>query len=201
VTQNGVVADESDPLVVADVRAWRDWLDRNEATSDGVWLVQAKKGTTSPTSLTYDQALAEALCSGWIDGQRRSGDATTFLQRYTPRRRRSLWSQRNVSIVGRLVDDGRMRPRGQAEIDLAKADGRWDRAYAGPATIEVPDDLATALAASPAAADMFSRLTSANRFAVLHRVTTAPSPTSRANRLARLVAMLEAGQTPHPQPP
>lgn len=193
------MGDGHDRLVVADVRSWREWLDGNESTSDGVWLVQAKKGTTSPTSLTYAQALEEALCSGWIDGQRKSGDAATFVQRYTPRRRASLWSRRNVEMVARLTAEGRMRPRGQAEIDRAKADGRWDRAYPGPATAEVPDDLAGALEASPAAAATFAILTRANRFAVIHRILTAPSPTSRANRLATLIGMLERGGTPYPQ--
>jgi uncharacterized protein YdeI (YjbR/CyaY-like superfamily) len=193
------VGDGSETLVVADVAAWRAWLDVNEDLSAGVWLVLAKKGTTSPTSLTYQLALLEALCSGWIDGQRASLDAATFRQRYTPRRRASLWSARNIEIVAGLVADGRMRPRGQAEIDRAKADGRWDRAYAGSATAQVPDDLAAALAASSAAASAFAGLNGHNRYAVLHRIMTAPSPSSRANRLAKLVGMLERGETPHPQ--
>ncbi|NUU05875.1 YdeI/OmpD-associated family protein [Leifsonia sp. C5G2] len=189
----------TDHLVVADRAAWRAWLDLNETSSDGVWLVLAKKGTVEPTALTYQEALVEALCSGWIDGQRRSRDAATFLQRYTPRRKTSLWSVRNIGIVEALVAEGRMRPAGHAEIERAKADGRWDRAYAGPATIEVPDDLRAALDASPPAAATFEGLNGQNRYAVLHRVITAPSETSRANRLAKLVAMLERGETPYPQ--
>src|SRR6478609_5320658 len=118
---------DREPFVVADAAAWRAWLDDNEDLSDGVWLVLAKKGTTAPTTLTYTQALDEALCSGWIDGQKASLDAATFLQRFTPRRAASLWSARNVRIVERLVEEGRMRPRGHAEIDRAKADGRWAR--------------------------------------------------------------------------
>lgn len=192
-------APDPDFLVVADAVAWRAWLDENENTSDGVWLLLAKKGTTTPTSLTYAQALDEALCSGWIDGQRRSRDAATFTQRYTPRRKASLWSQRNIGIVDDLIAAGRMRARGQAEIDRAKADGRWDRAYAGPATIEVPEDLEAALTASPGARATFDGLSRQNRFAVLHRIVTAPSLSSRANRLAKLVAMLERGETPYPQ--
>lgn len=186
-------------LVVADAAAWRAWLDAQEDSSDGVWLVLAKKGVTDPTSLTYAQALDEALCSGWIDGQRRSADACTFLQRFTPRRRASLWSQRNLGLVAGLIAEGRMRPRGQAEIERAQADGRWDRAYAGPATAQVPEDLAAALAASPDAAALFARLSGQNRYAVIHRVATAPSASSRAGRVARLVAMLESGETPYPQ--
>ncbi|WP_314149622.1 YdeI/OmpD-associated family protein [uncultured Leifsonia sp.] len=193
------MADESAPLILPDVAAWRGWLDANEDVSDGVWLVLAKKGVTDPTSLSYAEALDEALCSGWIDGQRKSRDDTTFLQRYTPRRGASLWSKRNIGIVTALIDAGRMRERGHAEIERAKTDGRWERAYSGAATIELPDDLAAALAASPAAAELFGRLNGANRYSVLHRVTTAPSATSRANRIAKLVGMLERGETPHPQ--
>ncbi|QCU77121.1 hypothetical protein E7744_01940 [Citricoccus sp. SGAir0253] len=187
-------------LTVPDAAAWRAWLDAHEEEQDGVWLLLAKKDTTTPTTLTYAQALEEALCSGWIDGQARSVDERTYRQRFTPRRRASLWSQRNIARAEELVRAGRMRPRGQAEIDRARADGRWDRAYAGPATAEVPEDLAAALAASPRAGEAFAGLTGQNRYAVLHRVRTAPSPASRANRLARLVGMLERGETPYPQP-
>lgn len=190
---------EITPFVVADRAAWRAWLDANEDDSDGVWLLLAKKGTTEPTTLSYAEALDEALCSGWIDGQKRSHDDACFLQRFTPRRRASLWSQRNIGLVEGLIGEGRMRARGHAEIDRAKADGRWERAYAGSSTIEVPDDLARALEAAPEAAALFARLNATNRYAVLHRITTAPSATSRANRLAKLVGGLAAGETPYPQ--
>lgn len=188
-----------EPLVFADQAAWRAWLDENEQTSDGVWLVLAKKGVTDPTSLGYQEALIEALCSGWIDGQRRSRDDTTFVQRYTPRRKTSLWSERNIGIVETLIAEGRMRPAGQAEIDRAKADGRWERAYAGAGRIEMHEDLVAALEASPAATATFERLNAQNRYAVLWRVTTAPSATTRGNRLAKLIGMLERGETPYPQ--
>ncbi|MEW1981248.1 YdeI/OmpD-associated family protein [Citricoccus sp. NPDC079358] len=197
--KNTSVVEEPEVLIVEDVAAWREWLDAHEERSDGIWLMLAKKGATSPTSLTYQQALREALCSGWIDGQSKSIDATTYRQRYTPRRKASMWSQRNVTLVAELIEQGRMRPRGQAEIDRAKVDGRWDRAYAGPATAEVPEDLAAALASSPGAAATFATLNGQNRYAVLHRVLTAPSPASRTNRLAKLVGMLERGETPYPQ--
>ncbi|MBF4586370.1 YdeI/OmpD-associated family protein [Curtobacterium sp. VKM Ac-2887] len=187
-------------LVLPDVGAWRAWLDAHEGDADGVWLVLAKKGVTEPTTLTYDTALDEALCSGWIDGQRRGRDDTTYRQRFTPRRKASLWSQRNLGLVATLIADGRMRERGQAEIDRAKGDGRWDRAYAGPATATVPEDLQAALDASPPAAALFAELDGTNRYAVLHRITTAPSATSRTNRLTKLVAGLERGETPHPRP-
>ena len=193
------MAKELEILVLTDTAAWRDWLDEHEDSSDGVWLLHAKKGVHTPTSLTYQPALLEALCSGWIDGQRASVDDTTFRQRYTPRRKASLWSQRNVTLVAELIAAGRMRPRGQAEIDRAKADGRWERAYAGPASATIPEDLAAALEVSPAAAETFAILTGQNRYAVLHRIHTAPSPTSRANRLAKLVGMLGRGETPYPQ--
>ncbi|WP_144761059.1 YdeI family protein [Curtobacterium sp. 9128] len=190
-----------EPFVVADAAAWRAWLDTHEDTSDGVWLALAKKGTTEPTTLTYAQALDEALCSGWIDGQKRSLDAAVFLQRFTPRRKASLWSERNIGLVAALVAAGRMRDRGQAEIDRAKADGRWERAYAGAASATVPDDLRAALDAVPAAAVLFAELDATNRYAVLHRVTTAPSPGARADRVAKLVGMLDRGETPYPRTP
>ena len=161
----------TEPLVVADADGWRDWLIANDSTNDGVWLLLAKKGITSPTSLTYAQAVDEALCSGWIDGQKRSFDATTFIERFTPRRARSLWSERNQGLVADLTAAGRMRERGQAEIDRAKADGRWDRAYAGQATATVPDDLEAALATSPEARarfDALSKVRSLQRAAPAH---------------------------------
>lgn len=186
-------------LVVADAAAWRAWLEHHDATADEVWLVLAKKGVTEPTSLTYADALDEALCSGWIDGQSKSIDERTYRQRFTPRRSRSMWSARNVGLIARLTADGRMRARGDAEVERAKADGRWDAAYPGPATIEVPDDLTAALAANPDAASTFARLSGQNRYAVLHRITTARTAATRARRLAALVAMLARGETPHPQ--
>ena len=186
-------------LTLADAAAWRAWLDENEETSDGVWLVLAKKGTTEPTTLSYAQALDEALCSGWIDGQKGSLDAATFRQRFTPRRKQSMWSERNIGLVAELIEAGRMRERGHAEIERAKGDGRWDRAYAGASKAEVPDDLVAALAASPSAAEAFAGLNGANRYSVLHRLMTASNATTRANRLAKILAMLEGGETPHPQ--
>ena len=193
------MTDLTEPVVLPDTAAWRAWLDANEDTHDGLWLRLAKKGTTEPTSLSYDQALQEALCSGWIDGQKKSFDAATFVQRFTPRRKASMWSQRNVGLVAGLIAEGRMRPRGQAEIERAKADGRWDRAYAGAKDIEVPAELAVVLAANPTAAATFATLNGQNRYAVLFRIHTAPSAASREKRLTALVAMLEAGQTPYAQ--
>lgn len=191
--------DGDGPLVLADAGAWRAWLDGHEDTSDGVWLTLAKKGVTTPTSLTYAQALDEALCSGWIDGQSRTLDTVTYQRRFTPRRQRSLWSARNVAHVARLIEEGRMRPRGFSEIERARADGRWDAAYAGSATIEVPDDLVAALREVEAARRTFETLNAQNRYAVLYRVTTARTPQTRQRRLDRLIEMLARGETPHPQ--
>jgi len=186
-------------LILPDAAAWRGWLEANHHDPTGVWLVLAKKGTTTPTSLTYDEALDEALCFGWIDGQTGRRDESTYRQRFTQRRRRSPWSRRNVGIVERLLAEGRMQPAGLAEVERAKADGRWESAYAGPATIEVPDDLAAALAAEPRAMAMFERLTAQNRYAVLYRTVSAKRPETRARRIADFVAMLARGETPYPQ--
>lgn len=184
--------DPAPELTVPDAAAWRAWLDEHENTSNGVWLTLAKKGTTTPTSLSYAQALDEALCSGWIDGRKQSIDAATFRQHFTPRRARSLWSLRNVEHVARLIADGRIRERGHAEIERAKADGRWDRAYAGSATIEVPAELQAALDAQPEAAAAFAALRRAERYSVLFDFTTAPSDAARATRIARQVERLAA---------
>jgi uncharacterized protein YdeI (YjbR/CyaY-like superfamily) len=189
----------SDELVVKNAAAWRAWLRKRHDEPEGVWLVLAKKGTKTPTSLTYDDALEEALCHGWIDGQVRRRDDATYLQRFTPRRRRSPWSQRNVGIAERLLAEGRMHSAGVAEIERAKEDGRWQAAYPGSAAIEVPADLAAALAAEPKAKAMFERLNSRNRYAVLYRVTTAKRAETRARRIEEYVAMLARGETVYPQ--
>jgi uncharacterized protein YdeI (YjbR/CyaY-like superfamily) len=193
------VSAEQPELVLTDAAAWRGWLRKHHADVDGVWLVLAKKGTTAPTRLTYDEALEEALCHGWIDGQVRRRDDATYRQRFTPRRRRSSWSQRNVGIAERLVADGRMHPAGIAEIDRAKADGRWQAAYAGPAAMEMPPDLAVALAAEPKAQAMFDCLNSQNRYAIVYRVTTAKRSDTRVRRINEYVAMLARGDTIYPQ--
>ena len=193
------MAAELPELVVKDAAAWRAWLSERHGDPDGVWLVLAKKGTEKPTSLSYDQALEEALCHGWIDGQARRRDETTYRQRFTPRRRRSSWSKRNTGHAERLLAEGRMHPAGVAEVERAKADGRWDVAYAGPAEIEVPPDLAKALAAEPKAQAMFEGLNSQNRYAVLYRIATAKRADTRARRIEQFVAMLARGETIHPQ--
>jgi uncharacterized protein YdeI (YjbR/CyaY-like superfamily) len=185
-------------LLVADVATWRAWLDANHDTSSGVWLILHKKGG-SVTALTYEQALQEALCYGWIDGQISRRDDESYRQRFTPRRPKSPWSKSNVDRVAQLIADDRMMAAGYAAIEAAKSDGRWDRAYAGAATAEVPDDLAAALAAVPAALEMFGRLSSTNRYAVIYRVNDAKRADTRARRIAQYVDMLARGETIHPQ--
>jgi uncharacterized protein YdeI (YjbR/CyaY-like superfamily) len=193
------MAEQLPELIVADEGAWRAWLAEHHAEAPGVWLVLAKKGSAEPTSLSYDQALDHALCHGWIDGQVRRRDEASFRQRFTPRRARSAWSKRNVGIVARLLEEGRMQPAGLAAVAAAKADGRWEAAYAGQAAIAVPRDLAKALAAEPKARAMFEILTSQNRYAVLLRIEGAKRSDTRARRIAQFVAMLARGETVHPQ--
>lgn len=178
------------PLVLDDTAAWRDWLLEHEAHSDGEWLVLAKKGTLEPTTLSYQDALEEALCGGWIDGQRRSRDAGTFLQRFTPRRPRSIWSQRNVGIIARLEAEGRMREGGRAEVERAREDGRWDAAYAGPATAEAPPELIAALAGDDAARTAFEALRGSARYSVLHPVLSARDDRARERAIARALLRL-----------
>lgn len=186
-------------LTVADIAAWRTWLDRHHEKSNGVWLRLAKMGTTEPTSLRYDEALEEALCHGWIDSQAQRLDERTYRQRFTPRRARSVWSKRNVGIVERLTGEGRMTPTGVTAVEQAKVDGRWETAYSGQAAMEVPTDLAAALDAEPRARAMFEILTSQNRYAVLLRIDNAKRADTRARRIERFVAMLARGETPHTQ--
>ena len=171
----------------------------NHAQPSGVWLVLSKKGTTSPTSLTYSHALEEALCHGWIDGQAKRRDDATYCQRFTPRRARSPWSQRNVGRVARLRAEGRMHPAGVAEIERAQADGRWAAAYAGQAATDVPVDLAAALANAPRAQAMFAILTAQNRYAILFRLAATRRTATRNQRIEHYVAMLARGETVYPQ--
>ena len=189
---------ELEELLVPDAAAWGDWLEEHHADSPGVWLVLHKKGG-DVTALTYDGALEEALCHGWIDGQGRRRDQGSTFVRFTPRRPRSSWSARNVGIVERLEREGRMREAGRVAVDAARADGRWDAAYGGAGGGDVPDDLAAALATDPAARAMFDVLTRGNRTAVIYRVTSAKRPETRARRVREVVAMLARRETLLPQ--
>jgi len=171
------------------------WLEANGEASDGVWVKMAKKHTGIP-SLNWARAVEVALCFGWIDGQSRRIDDDWYLQRFTPRRPKSTWSKINRETVQALTAAGRMRPSGLAEVERAKADGRWDAAYDSMTTASVPDDLARALDEA-GLSEVFANLDSRNRYAILHRVQTARKPETRARRIAKYVAMLEAGERPY----
>ena len=178
-------------------RTFETWLRKNHSASEGVWLEIAKSGAPEST-VSYDEAVEVALCYGWIDGQKKAQDALYWLQRFTPRRPRSMWSKVNRARAEALIAAGRMQASGQAEIDRAKMDGRWDGAYDGARTAAVPADLQAALHAQPTAGAFFSTLDAANRYAVLWRVQTAKKPQTRARRIETLVAMLARGEKIHP---
>ena len=182
-------------LAFPDQAALEEWLEAEHATAPGLYVRLAKKGSGVP-SVTYAELVESVLCFGWIDGKSLRSDDRSYLQRITPRRPRSVWSQKNVAAVEALTAAGRMRPAGLAAVEAARADGRWERAYAGPATATVPDDLAAALAAEPAAQRAFDALTGQDRFAVLFRVQTAASPQTRARRIAAAVQVLAEGRRP-----
>ena len=172
------------------------WLKAEGRTSQGIWLKLAKKDA-GHTSVSKAEAIDAALCFGWIDGQLDKYDAAHWLIRFTPRRPRSKWSERNRTRALELIAEGRMRPEGLAEIEAAKADGRWDAAYAPQSEAEVPPDLQTVLGANPKAAAFFATLKGANRYAILYRIGEAKRPETRAARIAKFVAMLERGETLH----
>jgi uncharacterized protein YdeI (YjbR/CyaY-like superfamily) len=192
------VGAELDELIVADAGALRAWLLGNHATSTGVWLALGRKGGTV-TTLTWQQAVDEALCFGWIDGQARKGDQDVSWIRFTPRTARSSWSQRNVAHVARLEAQERMVAAGRAAVEAAKADGRWAAAYAPPSEAEVPADLAAAIAADPAAQAMFDVLTKANRFSLIYRINAVKRAETRERKIGEFVAMLARHETIHPQ--
>jgi uncharacterized protein YdeI (YjbR/CyaY-like superfamily) len=170
------------------------WLEEHHAAADGVWIKFAKKGSGVPT-VTYAEAIELALCFGWIDGQAKSLDETHYLQRFTPRRARSRWSKINVARATALIEAGKMRPAGLAEVERAKADGRWDAAYDSPSAMAVPPDLQAELDRRPEAKAFFETLNSRNRYAILYRLHDAKRPETRARRLAQFVEMLERGET------
>jgi uncharacterized protein YdeI (YjbR/CyaY-like superfamily) len=192
------MASELEKLPFASASALRAWLGANHNTSPGIWLMIAKKGS-GVDSVTYDEAVDEGLCFGWIDGQKAKHDDTYFLQRFTPRTKRSPWSRINTARVARLVTAAKMHPAGVREVEAAKADGRWEAAYAGQATAAVPDDLQAALDASPAAAVLFAELDSTNRYAILYRIGSVKKSETRAKKIAGFVADLERGDTPYPR--
>lgn len=172
------------------------WLEDNHSGSEGIWLKIAKKGS-GVESVSYTEALELALCFGWIDSQKRGFDERHFLQRFTPRRPRGNWSQINREKAEGLIAAGAMRPVGLAEVEAAKADGRWEAAYAGQRTAEVPGDLRRELDRSASAREFFAQLDSANRYAILYRLQEAKKPETRERRLRRFIAMLERGERIH----
>jgi uncharacterized protein YdeI (YjbR/CyaY-like superfamily) len=196
-SQDGAVTLPTDLPVLhfPDQAAFEAWLEVEHARSPGVYVKVAKKGAGVP-SVTYPELVESALCFGWIDGRVNRLDETFYLQRMTPRRPRSVWSQKNVAAVDALVESGRMRPPGLAAVAAARADGRWDRAYAGAKDITVPDDLAAALDADPALRAAFDALGAADRYSVLFRVHTAATPATRARRIAAALEKLRTGERP-----
>lgn len=187
-----------DAVFFADDKEFEAWLDDNGTTATHVWIRMAKKGSGVP-SIDWTTAVDVALCYGWIDGISRRLDDQWYVQRFTPRRARSVWSKINRERIQRLTVEGRMRPAGMAEVAKAKADGRWDAAYDSAATATVPDDLAAALAARDLT-DAFSALDARNRFAILNRIQTAVRPETRTRRIEQLTDALTQGRTPYPTP-
>lgn len=190
------MAENRETVTFDTAEAFEAWLSEHQECT-GIWLKIRKKGP-GIVALDYDQALDVALCFGWIDGQKRAFDDEWWLQRFTPRKRNSRWSKINCDRVTALLDQGRMRPAGLAEVERAKADGRWQAAYDGARTAQVPDDLAAALAASPAAAASFETLDGRNRYAILYRIQDVKKAETRARRIERYVAMLARGEKLHP---
>jgi uncharacterized protein YdeI (YjbR/CyaY-like superfamily) len=182
----------------ANPAAFERWLRKHHASASVVWLKMAKKKSGIP-SINWTEAVDVALCFGWIDGQAKAFDETYVLQRFTPRGKRSKWSKLNRERVGRLIEAGRMQPAGLAEVERAKADGRWDAAYDPPSTAAVPEDLAKALAKNKKAKAFFALLNGTNRFAILHRLHDAKKPETRARRIEKFVEMLAKGETLYPQ--
>jgi len=185
--------DEQPIMAFTSAAEFRRWLTRHHAESPGIWLKIARKSSGVP-SITYAEALDVALCLGWIDGQKKAFDETAFLQKFTRRGKRSVWSKTNVGHVARLQKEGRMMPAGLAAVDAAKADGRWEAAYSGFSSAELPADFVTALAREPEAEAFFGTLNKSQRYGFFFRITTAKKPETRSKRIAEFVAMLKRGE-------
>jgi uncharacterized protein YdeI (YjbR/CyaY-like superfamily) len=181
-----------------DAAAFEDWLHANHAFQSEVWIKLHKKGSGLP-SISPKDAIDVALCWGWIDAIRKSFDARSYLQRYTPRARKSIWSQVNVANVARLIEEGRMTEHGLRQVELAKADGRWDKAYASGQAMVLPDDLLAAVAAEPKAKATLAKLNAQNRYALAFRLHHLKTEAGRKKKIAAVVEMLKRGETPHPQ--
>ena len=193
----GSVPDELPVILFASAAELEAWLEREHARSSGIWLKIAKKGSGAESSVGYAEAVELGLCFGWIDGQARRFDDRHYLQRFTPRRSRSKWSRRNVERVEALSAAGRMRPSGIAAVEAAKADGRWEAAYAPPSTAEVPPDLERELKRDRTARESFEALDGANRYAIIYRLNDAKRPQTRERRLRKFVEMLRRGERIH----
>lgn len=183
-------------LAFGSASEFRKWLARNHRLSDGIWLRIFKKGSDT-ASITYAEALDEALCFGWIDGQKQTHDELSWRQKFTPRRARGGWSKINTQHAERLIRAGRMKPHGLAEVDAAKQDGRWGAAYDSPSNATFPDDFLTALSKAPEAKAFFDSLNKANRYAIAYRLQTAKKPETRQRRTAMILAMLARGESFH----
>jgi uncharacterized protein YdeI (YjbR/CyaY-like superfamily) len=184
-------------LTFLDQNEWENWLTHNSDTSPGIWLRLAKKGAGQPT-LTYEQALESALCHGWIDGQKRTESEEYWLQRFTRRSAKSIWSRLNKDRAEALIAAGRMLPSGMREIEKAREDGRWEAAYTSSSNSVVPDDLQAALDANLKASAFFATLSSRNRYAILFRIQNAKKPATRARKIEEFIGMLNRGETIHP---
>jgi uncharacterized protein YdeI (YjbR/CyaY-like superfamily) len=184
-------------IAFASQREWEAWLAAQPAGAPGLWVKLAKKGT-GIASITYAEAVEGALCYGWIDGQKSSFDERSWLQKFTPRGRRSRWSRVNRDKVLELERQGRLQPGGRAEVERAKQDGRWEAAYESQSRASVPDDFQRELEQNPAAQAFFAELDSSNRYAILYRIQDARKPETRARRIAEFIAMLNEGRKPHP---
>ncbi|MCI0661455.1 MAG: YdeI/OmpD-associated family protein [Acidobacteria bacterium] len=178
-------------------KAWASWLDKNHKTSSGIWLKLAKK-LSGIESVTYDEAIEVALCYGWIDGQKRSYDQTSWLQKFTPRSQKSIWSKINTEKALNLIESGRMKPAGLKAVESAKLDGRWDAAYAPQSKATVPEDLQVELDRNKKAKAFFATLDSRNRYAILHRIHNAKKAETRAKRIEQFIRMLEKQEKIHP---
>ncbi|MEU6098778.1 YdeI/OmpD-associated family protein [Streptomyces sp. NPDC047079] len=191
------MAEDLEIVAFESAQAFEEWLTKQHASSAGIWL-KIRKKVPGVAALDYAQALDVALCYGWIDGQKKTFDDENWLQRFTPRKPTSKWSKINRNKAEALVEQGRMRPAGLAEVERAKADCRWEAAYDGAKTASVPEDLARALAANPAAAEFFATLDSRNRYAVVYRVQDVKKPETRVRRIEKYVAMLAEGKKIYP---
>jgi uncharacterized protein YdeI (YjbR/CyaY-like superfamily) len=182
----------------ANKEEWLDWLENNHADAAGIWIKLAKKGS-GLTTVSYEEARDSGLRYGWIDGLINKWDNACYLTRFTPRKAKSVWSKINRGIVEDLIEQKLMHPAGMVHVEAAKADGRWDAAYAGQSTITVPEDFQSALEKNPTAAHFFANLDGANRYAFLYRIHTAAKPETRAARIEKFIAMLNAGDVFHPK--